>query len=154
MTTFPKAKRSGRIPSWLVAARSFYGQAFEPKRRDDLAEAMADWTEMSEAERSFVLAHLQYLGLLAERHTQRMLARLQAELARFGDDVVEALEAEDEPDDDEELDDDEQADEVDPGVAWLDEQAAANDDAEQGDEPAEQPQGDDDRGSDIAPESA
>ena len=77
-------------------ARGFYGEAFEPVRRADLAAAMADWSEMSEAERSFVLAHLHYLDLLAQRTTQRMLARLRAELVALGEELAGDFDEEEE----------------------------------------------------------
>ena len=157
MTTFPKAKRSERTPGWLKVARGFYGEAFEPARRADLAEAMADWSEMSESERGFVLAHLEYLGLLAQRSTQQMLVRLRAALGEFGDEVLDALEEQGELDDDDDDDDDgdegeaegEALDAPDPGRAWQQEQEAAqqeqddpsedDDGTEDDQEPAEEP---------------
>ena len=156
MTTFPKAKRSERTPGWLKVARGFYGEAFEPARRADLAEAMADWSEMSESERGFVLAHLEYLGLLAQRSTQQMLVRLRAALGELGDEVLDALEEQGELDDDDDDDDGDEdeaegeaLDAPDPGRAWQQEQEAAqqeqddpsedDDGTEDDQEPAEEP---------------
>ncbi len=77
MPRFPTAqKRPDTVPSFLVTARSFYGEAFGPRRPEHLAESMADWSELTEEERSFALAHLQYLNLVAQAGTQRMLARV------------------------------------------------------------------------------
>ena len=92
MSKFPQTpKPTDRSPAWFQAARAFYGDAFEPKKKADLAEAMTDWCEMDADERGFVLAHLQYLNLLAARGTQRMLRELRALVAELGDEVVEGL---------------------------------------------------------------
>jgi hypothetical protein len=92
MTTFPKARRDdAHSPSWLKAARAYYGDAFEAKKKTDLAAAMADWCEMDPDERGFVLAHLQYLGLQAQLGTQKMLRELRALFEEVGDEVIEAL---------------------------------------------------------------
>ena len=92
MTTFPKARRGDHAPSWLKAARGYYGAAFEAKKKTDLAEAMADWSEMDSDERGFVLAHLQYLNLLAQRDIHRLLLELRASVEVIGDEVIEAVE--------------------------------------------------------------
>ena len=92
MSKFPQTpKPTDRSPAWFQAARAFYGDAFEPKKKSDLVEAMSDWCEMDADERGFVLAHLQYLNLLAARGTQRMLRELRALVAELGDEVVEGL---------------------------------------------------------------
>ena len=89
MPRFPTAqKRPDTIPSFLVTARSFYGEAFGPRRPEDLAESMADWSELTEEERSFAVAHLQYLNLVAHAGTQRMLARA----AELLEELVDATE--------------------------------------------------------------
>ncbi len=72
---------------------------------------MADWCEMDPDERGFVLAHLQYLNLLAQRGTQRLLAELKAMLEEIGDELIDVVEAAaeelGEEDDEPELDEDE-----------------------------------------------
>ena len=73
MSKFPKVRANAYTPAWLRNARSLYGAAFEPRKKGELAEAMADWAEMSEEERSFVAVHLQYLGLQAHHATQKLL---------------------------------------------------------------------------------
>ncbi len=52
---------------------------------------MADWAELSEEEQSFALAHLQYLNLVAQAGTQRLLLQLRELLAEIEDGVSEAL---------------------------------------------------------------
>ena len=110
MSKFPQTRKSADSPAWFQAARAYYGDAFEPKKKADLAEAMSDWCEMDADERGFVLAHLQYLNLLAARGTQRLLRELRALVAELGDEVVVRLDGLAdvvEPDDaDEVLDDD------------------------------------------------
>ena len=92
MSKFPQARQAKTFtPAWMRSARAWYGSAFEPKKKGDLAEAMADWTEMDPAERGFVLAHLQYLGLQAQLGTQKMLRELRALFEEVGDEVIEAL---------------------------------------------------------------
>jgi len=88
----PKARKRQDIPPFLVAARGFYGEAFEPRRKSDLAESMADWAELTEDERSFALAHLQYLSLVAQAGTQRLLGAVLEVLEEIEDGVGEALE--------------------------------------------------------------
>ena len=93
MSKFPQARQAKTFtPAWMRSARTLYGAAFEPKKKGDLAESMADWSEMSEEERSFVQAHLQYVGLQAQLGTQKMLRELRALFEEVGDEVIEALE--------------------------------------------------------------
>ncbi len=116
MTTFPKPKaRPDNTPAWLKAARGYYGDAFETNKKEKLAESMADWCEMDADERGFVLAHLQYLNLLAQRGTQRLLLELRAMLEEVGDELIEVVEAASEIDED--GDDDEDEDEPELAVA-------------------------------------
>jgi len=92
MPRFPKArKRPDNTPAFLVTAKSFYGQAFGPRRKADLAESMADWAELTDEEQSFALAHLQYLNLVAQAGTQRLLLQLRELLGEIEDGVNEAL---------------------------------------------------------------
>lgn len=111
MPRFPTAqKRPDTIPSFLVTARSFYGEAFGPRRPEDLAVSMADWSELTEEERSFALAHLQYLNLVAQAGTQRMLARtveLLEELVDATEDLAYGDRADPEDEEGDDDDDDE-----------------------------------------------
>ena len=73
---------------------------------------MADWCDMDPDERGFVLAHLQYLNLLAQRGTQRLLLELRAMLEEVGDELIEVVESaaaelEDEEPEDADADDEE-----------------------------------------------
>ena len=52
---------------------------------------MADWAELSEEEQSFALAHLQYLNLVAQAGTQRLLLQLRELLEEIEEGVGEAL---------------------------------------------------------------
>ena len=93
MSKFPTAREASKsTPAWMRTTRALYGAAFETKKKGELAESMADWCEMSEEERSFVAAHLQYLGLQAQLSTQKMLRELRALFEEMGDDVIEAIE--------------------------------------------------------------
>ena len=80
MPRFPKARRhrNDRGPAFLTTAQSFYGDAFGPSHCKDLADAIADWAELTDEEQSFALAHLQDLNLVAQAETQRLLARVGA----------------------------------------------------------------------------
>jgi len=93
MSKFPKAHVASKFtPAWMRTTRALYGAAFETKKKGELAESMADWCEMSDEERSFVAAHLQYLGLQAQLGTQKMLRELRALFEEVGDEVIEAIE--------------------------------------------------------------
>ena len=92
MPRFPKArKRPDNTPAFLTTAKGFYGEAFGPRRKADLAESIADWAELTEEEQSFALAHLQYLNLIAQAGTQRLLLQVRELLAEIEDGVSEAL---------------------------------------------------------------
>ena len=106
MPRFPKArKRPDTTPAYLATAKSFYGEAFGPRRKADLAESMADWAELSDEEQSFALAHLQYLNLIAQAGTQRLLLQVRQVLVEIEDGIGEALEeVAVAPPDDEDLD--------------------------------------------------
>ncbi len=97
MSTFPKAtkQRSRKEPRFLHLARTFYGDAFGARRVRDLSAAMAEWSELTDDEQSFTLAHLHYLGLLAQAQTQKLLLQVRDLL----DDVAEGLEEHDDDED-------------------------------------------------------
>ena len=80
-------------PAFLAAARAFYGPAFAARTKNDLAAAMADWSEMDEDEQRFAVAHLHYLHLQAEAGTQRLLRRMIDVLEEVADSLADALEA-------------------------------------------------------------
>jgi len=92
MPRFPKAqKRPDNTPTFLLTAKSMYGEAFGPRRQAELAESMADWADLTDEERSFTQAHLQYLNLVAQAGTQRLLLQVCELLAEIEDGVSEAL---------------------------------------------------------------
>jgi len=129
MSKSPARERTPSTPAWLTAARAFYGGALEVSSPDELAVTMADWTEMSEAERSFVQTHLLYLDLLAQRGTQRMLAALRRTLGELGEEALELLD--DLGLDDEDGEDEEQEGDEDLGLEYLGEIETAEPEVEQ-----------------------
>jgi hypothetical protein len=88
--------RTRKEPRFLQIARRFYGEAFDATRPKDLSAAMADWTELNEDEQAFTIAHLHYLGLLAQARTQALLIQVRDLL----DEVAEGLEPEEDADED------------------------------------------------------
>jgi hypothetical protein len=94
--------RSRKEPRFLRIAQAFYGDAFEVHRATDLSAAMADWSELTEDEQSFTLAHLHYLNLLAQAATQKLLLQVRDLLDEVADGIGEVLEddADDDPEDD------------------------------------------------------
>lgn len=70
----------------IATAHALYGPAFEHKSKKDVAESMAEWAEMTEEERGYVAAHLTYLNVVAQAHTQRQLGRI----ANLLDELVDA----------------------------------------------------------------
>jgi hypothetical protein len=85
--TLKASRRSRGEPRYLQVAHHFYGEAFGARREVALAEAMADWSELNEDEQSFAVAHLHYLGLLAQARTQKLLVQVRDLL----DEAVEGL---------------------------------------------------------------
>lgn len=83
--------RPDATPSFLSVAKAFYGPAFSPRRKSELAEAMADWAELTPDEQSFAIAHLHYLNLVAQAGTQRLLADLRELLEELVENVDDAL---------------------------------------------------------------
>ena len=83
--------RPDATPSFLSVAKAFYGPAFSPRRKSELAEAMADWAELTPDEQSFAIAHLHYLNLVAQAGTQRLLADVRELLEELVENVDDAL---------------------------------------------------------------
>lgn len=99
MSRLTKAQpRHDTTPAFLAIAKAFYGPAFEPRRKAELAEAMADWADLTPDEQSFAMAHLQYLNLVAASGTHALLADIRDLLEELAESVDDALDAEeDEP---------------------------------------------------------
>ena len=83
--------RPDATSSFLSVAKAFYGPAFSPRRKSELAEAMADWAELTPDEQSFAMAHLHYLNLVAQAGTQRLLADVRELLEELVENVDDAL---------------------------------------------------------------
>jgi hypothetical protein len=83
--------RPDATSSFLSVAKAFYGPAFSPRRKSELAEAMADWAELTPDEQSFAIAHLHYLNLVAQAGTQRLLADVRELLEELVENVDDAL---------------------------------------------------------------
>jgi len=90
-TRFPKARKRRTEPAFLATARAFYGDAFGPRRRKDLAAAIEDWSELSDDEQSFAQAHLAWLDLVAQAGTQRLLVQVRDLLEEMVEAMQEAL---------------------------------------------------------------
>ncbi|MCB9764973.1 MAG: hypothetical protein H6739_34690 [Alphaproteobacteria bacterium] len=82
----------------MRVARTLYGDAFEARTRDAVAEAMGDWAQLNRAEQGFAIAHLLYLNLRAQASTQHALRVLTEAVEEGLDDALDALgDPEDEP---------------------------------------------------------
>ncbi len=81
MSTQPRPRR----PSPTQLAKLLYGSAFEPANKGELSQAMAEWSELTEEERTFVSAHLLYLGVQAQHQVLDLLDQLRDELEELVD---------------------------------------------------------------------
>ena len=100
-TTMKPAKSNN--PRWLDTARAFYADSFGATHPRGLRAAQDDWTDLTEEEQTFALAHLQYLDLMAQAGTQRLLVRIRDVLEEIAEGVsVEREDDDGEPDDEEE----------------------------------------------------
>jgi len=72
---FTKAQSRDRAPA--AEAQRYYGEAFGVRRREELAESMAEWAELSEEEQSFAVAHLVYLGVQQAGRVERLLEEVR-----------------------------------------------------------------------------
>ncbi|HMV66965.1 MAG TPA: hypothetical protein PKA64_08955 [Myxococcota bacterium] len=111
-----------RNPAFLDAARAFYAEAFEHRRKRDLARSMAEWSDLDDAEQRFTIAHLLYLNLHAQAAQTRALRQLRDLVGDVLDRVDDALQPDDGDEDDE---------------PTLDEEAPVVDVAEVAEAPAE-----------------
>jgi hypothetical protein len=102
--------RRPKNPAFLDAARGFYAEAFEHRRKKDLARSMAEWSDLDDAEQRFTIAHLLYLNVHAQAAQIRALRQLRDLLSDLADGVEDALAGDQEDDGD---DDSEEGDLVD-----------------------------------------
>jgi hypothetical protein len=137
----PKTSKSPVNPAFLDTARAFYAEAFDHKRKRDLADSIAEWSEMDEGEQSFAVAHLLFLNLQAQAGTQRILGQVRDLLDEVTESLTTAIEASlpdpDEADRDDDRDEDDDADDAPPAAARAGNArpaAVAGDDDADGDE--------------------
>ena len=111
----PKPSKMPTNPAFLDTARAFYGEAFDHKRKRELAASIAEWSEMDEGEQSFAVAHLLFLNLQAQAGTQRILGQVRDLLDEVAESLTTAIEASlpdpDEADRDDDREDDDADDE-------------------------------------------
>ncbi len=103
-TTRKPQPRTRKEPRFLLIARRFYGEAFDARKARELSAAMADWSELTEDEQAFTLAHLHYLGLLAQARTQKLLVQVRDLLDEVAEGLGDVLDPEDEDDEPEPTD--------------------------------------------------
>lgn len=87
--------RRPKNPAFLDAARAFYAEAFEHRRKKDLARSMAEWGELDNAEQRLAIAHLLYLNVHAQAAQLRALRQLRNLLSDLADGVEDALAGDD-----------------------------------------------------------
>ncbi len=93
MSRFPRGlSRSAEQPAFLTIARAFYADAFGVGLQSDLDESVAEWSALTEAERSFAIAHLLFLGLVAQAGAQESLTDAIDLLDDLADSLEERLE--------------------------------------------------------------
>ena len=100
-----------KTPSFLDTARAFYGEAFDVHKKRDLAQSMADWSDLADDEQRFTVAHLLYLNLEAEAGHQRLLTHVCGLLNELAEAIAAAVELSLPPEDEDADDDEEPADE-------------------------------------------
>ena len=75
-------------PKWLDTARLFYSDSFGALKKRELRASKDDWNDLTEEEQSFALAHLQYLDLMAQAGTQRLLVQIRDLLEEVADSMA------------------------------------------------------------------
>jgi hypothetical protein len=105
-TVMPKTDTPARkIPAYLATARALYADAFEHRRKKDVAAAMDEWSELDEGEQGFTIAHLLFLNLKAQAETLRVLGDVRDLLDEVADGLDQALdEDDDEPEEEHPVD--------------------------------------------------
>ena len=97
-------KTTSPNPQFIDAARAFYAEAFDHKRKRDLARSMEEWAELGEDEQSFAVAHLLYLNLQAQAAGQKLLVQVRDLLDEVAEGLTTAIEESLPPEPDEDLD--------------------------------------------------
>jgi hypothetical protein len=136
-------------PRWLDAARAFYAESFGALRRRELRAAKEDWSDLTEEEQTFALAHLQYLDLMAQAGTQRLLVQVRDLL----EEIADGLAAEREVRDDATGEEDEYEDDGEPEEEPIPFEPPAEPGPALVEAAGEEPEGNDDDGEDEAEDS-
>ena len=89
---------------FLDTARAFYAEAFDHKKKRDLARSMEEWGELGEDEQSFAVAHLLYLNLQAQAAGQKLLVQVRDLLDEVAEGLTTAIEESLPPEPGEDLD--------------------------------------------------
>lgn len=79
-------------PQFLDTARAFYAEAFDHKKKRDLARSMEEWGELDQDEQSFATAHLLYLNLQAQAASQKLLTQVRDLLDEVAESLTTAIE--------------------------------------------------------------
>lgn len=82
-----------KSPTFLETARTFYGEAFDVRKKRELSMSMAEWAEMEPGEQSFAVAHLLYLDLHAQAQTHQLLGHVATLLDELAEAFTAAIEA-------------------------------------------------------------
>lgn len=85
-------KPSNPNPQYLETARTFYGEAFDHKKKRDLARSMEEWGELEVDEQSFAVAHLLYLNLHSQAASQKLLTQVRDLLDEVAESLTTAIE--------------------------------------------------------------
>ncbi len=89
---------------FLDTARAFYAEAFDHKKKRDLAHSMEEWADLGEDEQSFAIAHLLYLNLQAQAAGQKLIVQVRDLLDEVAEGLTTAIEESLPPEPDEDLD--------------------------------------------------
>ena len=89
---------------FLDTARAFYAEAFDHKKKRDLARSIEEWGELGEDEQSFAVAHLLYLNLQAQAAGQKLLVQVRDLLDEVAEGLTTAIEESLSPEPAEDLD--------------------------------------------------
>ena len=97
-----RKKRPTPAFPWLSASQTYYSEAFGAKTKANLAAAMEEFRHLDEAERQFIMCHLQWLQIqaIASLRTQAVMG-----VNALNEALAEQLEPEEEERDEDEPED-------------------------------------------------
>ncbi len=84
--------RGGLKPMFLEKAEELYGEAFEARSRKELAEAMMEWSDLTEEEQRFALAHLMYLNVQGQAVVAKGIGQLRDLLEEIAEGLAGVME--------------------------------------------------------------